>query len=263
MHRRRLALALTGAGAAALLVASPASGITSNGVPDDGEHPYAGAMLSSAEAPGIRCSGSMLSPTVFLTAAHCTDGLIARGQQDAFVTLDEHYVQGKSKVMRGTMHQDPGFPASSSDPHDIAVIELDEPVRLDTFAALPRAGRLSEMADAGQLRGTAFEVVGYGVQEAVRGPGGHTFPGSGDRLKARESFNAINPSWLRLSQNQAKGDGGACFGDSGGPNFLGGDSNVVAAITITGDAPCYATNVVYRTDTPSARAFLGDHVALP
>ncbi|MGH3328306.1 MAG: trypsin-like serine protease [Streptomycetales bacterium] len=263
MHRRRLALALTGAGTAALLAASPASGITSNGVPDDGEHPYAGAMLSSAQAPGIRCSGTMLSPTVFLTAAHCTDGLIARGQRDAFVTLDEHYVQGQSAVMRGTMHQDPSFPSSSSDPHDIAVIVLDQPVRLDTFGALPKAGQLDEMADAKQLRDTVFEVVGYGVQEAVRGPGGHTFPGSGSRRKAHESFDAINKSWLRLSQNQARGDGGACFGDSGGPNFLGGESDVVAAITITGDAPCYATNVVYRTDTPTARAFLDDHVALP
>ena len=35
------------------------------------------------------------------------------------------------------------------------------------------------------------------------------------------------------------------------------------SVTITGDTPCYATNVTYRTDSPSARAFLVDYVALP
>ena len=61
-------------------------------------------------------------------------------------------------------------------------------------------------------------------------------------------------------------DGGTCYGDSGGPNVLGaGDSetDIVAAITITGDFMCRATNVDYRLDTPSARAFLAQYVALP
>ena len=62
--------------------------------------------------------------------------------------------------------------------------------------------------------------------------------------------------------NPAKDDGGTCYGDSGGPNFLG-DTNIIAAITITGDAVCRSTNVVYRLDTESARAFLGQYVTLP
>ena len=62
--------------------------------------------------------------------------------------------------------------------------------------------------------------------------------------------------------NPATGNGGTCYGDSGGPNFLG-TTGVVAAITITGDAVCRATNVDYRLDTASARAFLDDYVALP
>jgi secreted trypsin-like serine protease len=50
-----------------------------------------------------------------------------------------------------------------------------------------------------------------------------------------------------------------CYGDSGGPTFLGAapnDGNVVLAVTSTGDVPCYSTNVSSRTDTPSARTFL-------
>jgi hypothetical protein len=66
--------------------------------------------------------------------------------------------------------------------------------------------------------------------------------------------------------NPAHGDGGTCYGDSGGPNFLGAgadETDIVAGTTITGDYMCKATNVDYRVDTPSARAFLGNYVSLP
>jgi hypothetical protein len=66
--------------------------------------------------------------------------------------------------------------------------------------------------------------------------------------------------------NAAKGDGGTCYGDSGGPNFLGAGSTetpIVAATTITGDAVCRSTNVVYRLDAPGAREFLARFVTLP
>ena len=69
-----------------------------------------------------------------------------------------------------------------------------------------------------------------------------------------------------LSQNPATGNGGTCYGDSGGPNFLGAgasETNILAATTITGDTACRSTNVDFRLDTPSARAFLGQYVALP
>lgn len=58
--------------------------------------------------------------------------------------------------------------------------------------------------------------------------------------------------------------GGACYGDSGGPNFIMiGGALVLAATTITGDTPCYATNVAYRVDTANARTFLAPYVTLP
>jgi hypothetical protein len=62
--------------------------------------------------------------------------------------------------------------------------------------------------------------------------------------------------------NPSIGSGGTCYGDSGGPHFLG-DSNVVASITITGDRWCRSTDVTYRMDTESARSFLGQYVTLP
>ena len=82
------------------------------------------------------------------------------------------------------------------------------------------------------------------------------------RMTAVGTLNSTNAAWLRISMNPATGNGGTCYGDSGGPNFLG-TSGIIAATTITGDAVCRSTNVVYRLDTTSARSFLGAYVALP
>jgi hypothetical protein len=65
----------------------------------------------------------------------------------------------------------------------------------------------------------------------------------------------LTGSWLRLTQNASVGAGGTCFGDSGGPNFLG-TSNTIAATTISGDSACKSTNVDLRMDTQSAQDFL-------
>ena len=71
-------------------------------------------------------------------------------------------------------------------------------------------------------------------------------------------------AWLPLSMNPSTGNGGTCYGDSGGPHFLGGlDSDLIASITITGDAWCRASDKTDRVDTPAARDFLDDYVALP
>ena len=67
---------------------------------------------------------------------------------------------------------------------------------------------------------------------------------------------------LLLSNNASTG--GTCFGDSGGPHFLGGTaSNLQVSLTVTGDSACRATDKTYRLDTPSAREFLGPFVTLP
>jgi hypothetical protein len=84
------------------------------------------------------------------------------------------------------------------------------------------------------------------------------------RQQVTGSFDSLNNAWLRLSQNPSTGDGGTCYGDSGGPNFLGDvTSDLLVATTITGDSVCRATNVDYRLDTTDARSFLGQFVDLP
>ena len=100
----------------------------------------------------------------------------------------------------------------------------------------------------------------------TNGKGGKTFHYADVRFAAVGTLNATNPSWLRISQNPSTGNGGTCYGTRAGPNFLGAgtsETNIVAGVTITGDTPCRSTNVDYRVDTASARAFLGQYVTLP
>ena len=236
-----------------LAAAAPAAAIT-NGVPDGNGHPNVGGLLADEEYPDgtwIYCSGTLISPTVFLTAAHCADD-----GQAVRVTFDTAYEEGDN-VHAGTFHADPLYNQSQSDPHDIAVVVLDKAVRGITPAALPEAGSLSSLPKEQQ-----FTSVGYGAYEVTNSPGGHQFLYNDVRLAATGTLNSINASWLRVSMNPATGDGGTCYGDSGGPNFLG-STKIIAAITITGDAVCRATNVDYRLDTESARTFLADYVELP
>jgi V8-like Glu-specific endopeptidase len=193
-----------------------------------------------------------VSPTVVVTAAHCGDAAVERTR----VTFSSAYRDG-DPVHAGTFRADPAYDQKQSDPHDLAVVVLDKPVKGITPAQLPRAGSLSALAPTQR-----FTSVGYGAYEVTNSPGGHRYLYDDVRGVATGTLNAINPAWLRISMNPSTGNGGTCYGDSGGPNFLG-TSNVLAATTITGDAVCRSTNVDYRLDTASARAFLGQYVALP
>ena len=236
-----------------LLVNPPATAII-NGTFDGTGHPSVGGLVSStqySDGTWIYCSGTLISPTVFLTAAHCaTDG------EPVAVTFDADYEEGDT-LYHGTFQADPLYPGSSNDSHDIAVVVLDKAVRGITPAQLPEAGSLSDLT-----RDQRFTSVGYGAYEVTNEPGGHRYLYDDRRMVATGELNAINKTWLRISMNASTGNGGTCYGDSGGPNFLGSTS-IIAAITITGDSVCRSTNVVYRLDTASARAFLEEFVALP
>jgi secreted trypsin-like serine protease len=232
------------------------AGAITNGVDDGDAHPSVGGLVAAqaySDGTWLYCSGTLIAPTVFLTAAHCgDDGEAVR------VSFDPAYQDG-DVVYDGTFHADPLYAASKaqSDPHDIAVVVLSEAVVGITPSQLPAADSLS-----GLTHGQTITSVGYGAYDVVSGPGGKHFVYDDVRMVATGTLDAVNKAWLRVSMNPAKGDGGTCYGDSGGPNFLG-DTDIIAATTITGDAVCRATNVDYRLDTPAARQFLGQYVTLP
>ena len=255
---RRVVPAAVATLAALVAYVSPAAAIT-GGSPDGSRHPEVGALLAQqafSDGTWEECSGTLISSRVFLTAAHCDEGV-----SRVAVTVDSTYNSSTGTTYWGTWHADPGYNESQSDPQDMAVVVLDKAVKGITPARLPKAGALDG------LDGHAtFTSVGYGAQAVTNGPGGKAYSYADVRYVATGTLNSLTPTWLRISQNAATDNGGTCYGDSGGPNFLGSGSsetNVIAGTTITGDTACRSTNVDYRLDTPSARAFLGQYVALP
>ena len=154
----------------------------------------------------------------------------------------------------------PNYNQRQSDSGDIAVLILDRNVRGVTPATLPACGLLDQLAAQNGLQNAVFTNAGYGLQNRVVGGGGVPFYQDLNpvpRMFSFSSFNSLNGGYLRLSQNPSTGNGGTCFGDSGGPNFMDVNGRqTIVSITITGDSVCRSTNVVYRLDTLSAQGFL-------
>ena len=239
------------------------------GQPDGSRHPNVGALLRQDPNTGqkrILCTGTLVSSTVFLTAGHCTDFLTSIGvdPHDVWVTFDPTF-DASSPVIRGTYHTHPAYGYSGqggfSDPHDIAVIVLDHAAS-PTPATLPRLNELGVRQGNGTLRTQLFTAVGYGTVRDTKKTGPNAFYFDGVRRFVDQSFNTLLPAWLKLDMNPSTGSGGTCYGDSGGPHFVKGTNHIVS-ITVTGDTACRATDVTYRLDTASARAFLRNYVTLP
>lgn len=250
--RFRLLAAIVAVSVTSLLGVSAAHAVV-GGTPDGNDHPATGGLVAAqaySDGTWIYCSGSLISPTVFLTAAHCGEG----GSDRVRVTFDTAYQDG-DKTYTGTFHADPAYPGPSGDPHDIAVVVLDKPVKGITPVVLPKANSLS-----GLKSGTPVVGVGYGAYEVTNAPGGHQYLYNDIRNEGTGSLNSVDKNWLRISENSAQGWGGGCFGDSGGPNFIG---DVEVGTTITGDSNCRSTNTALRLDTPASRDFLKTYVSLP
>lgn len=255
-----------------LTLAAPALAIV-YGQPDEGRHPFVGSILynfdDDAELDQL-CSGTLIAPTVFLTASHCTAFLDAAGvgPGEAAVTFDDELGPGMT-VYHGTAHTHPDFgfsgPGGRSDPHDIAVIVFDQSITISP-AELPEEGLLDDLHASHVLLSTRFTAVGYGTVRETRKGAFDSILDNTERRFAVQKPLSLTTAWFTLSMNEATGDGGTCYGDSGGPHFLGAgetETNVVVSITVTGDTVCKATDTTYRVDTASARDFLGNFVPLP
>jgi len=254
---------------ALLLLSVPASAITYGFIDSSNTFSNVGAFIVKSPTTGHIfpiCSGTLISPNVFLTASHCTiffDRELAPRGYTAYVSFDKSIPFGdltssKTKLIAATSVTNPAYNQTQSDSADIGALILATSSNLPT-ATLPSCGLFDQMSAQNGLNGTIFTAVGYGLQNRVVGGGVPYYQDANPvpRMFAYSEFNALNGGYIRLSQNPSTGDGGTCFGDSGGPNFLTvNGQQILGAITITGDSVCRATNVDYRLDTPSASAFL-------
>jgi hypothetical protein len=254
-----------------LLLAPRTSAITYGFVDTNNTFRNTGAFVVKLSSTGQVfpiCSGTLITSNVFLTASHCTvfyTQELAPAGYVAYVSLDQSLPFGdltsnKTQLLPvAQVVSNPGYNQSQSDSGDIAVLILARGVRGVTPATLPACGLLDRLVAQNGLKMAVFTSAGYGVQNRVVGGGVPFFQDLNPvpRMFAFSSFNSLNEGYLRLSQNPSTGNGGTCFGDSGGPNFFTVNGQpLIVAITITGDSVCRSTNVDYRLDTISAQAFL-------
>lgn len=268
-HRRALTIAAISI--LLLVVAMPAFAI-SFGEPDGDDHPSVGSIVLTIPGEGLFqiCSGTLISENVYLTAAHCTaalDGILVAYPGSSIAVTFDPTISENGTFYSGTWYTHPSWRGfiKLSDVHDVGVIVLDESPGI-TPSSLPTEGLLDQLKDSGILKHTRFTAVGYGAVRETNTTGPHGILDNLDRNRTEQGFSSLTKAWLHLPMTLPNGNGGTCYGDSGGPHFIhlnGQETNIVASLTSLGDVPCVASDKTYRVDTPSARAFLAKFVDLP
>jgi hypothetical protein len=192
-----------------------------------------------------------MSPTVFLTAGHCTEAPAARVEIwfDADMQTNSA-AKGYPFVgdVGGVPHTHPQYDPNAFYRYDLGVVVLDTPYPSAVYGMLPGLNSLDAMKTRRGQQDVTFTSVGYGLQRI-----NPVFVESAKiRMVATPHLLQINVPGsvgdysILLSNNHSTG--GTCFGDSGGPNFIGG-SNVVGGVTSFGrNGNCAGTGGVYRVD---------------
>jgi Trypsin len=287
---RRILVALVAALGAIPFLAPPSNAIT-HGVPDT-QHPNVGALVVDVDfdGPGPMpfgrlqlCTGSLLGPGLFLTAGHCTAGLVDLGvvPADVKVSFDadlRHPADGGPFVVDPvnlltvtgyTTH--PDFHCNTSTCYnDVGVIAFQGDPGAIAPVTLPTLGFLDQQATQGGLRDHVFVNVGYGVNfldRSIQSPQA-TVEYRGQRQMSTSPFRTLTRTHLFQNTNHAAtGQGGTCSADSGSPRFYeavpGALSNLAVAVGTSGDPACNSLNQSQRLDTLSVREFLDDFVTLP
>jgi len=257
------------------LMTGSAFAITGNWVPDN-EHPFVGLVVIYDSTGEFiwRGSGSLISPTVVLTAGHVVDK--AEGAASARVYFQQdagaHYDPdlGYDPVSGYPDYASPdgmsrtsdelynyGFAnfAGFPDTHDAGLVILDQPITMSEYGQLPEVGVLDSLATKRGLQKQVFTPSGYGLSYAVQEHSALSDISYHSRLMAQSTLvnlKSANTGGFNLqTQGNGNGRGGTCFGDSGGPVFLGGpDSNLIVGVNSFGmNSLCRGTDYAYRIDT--------------
>jgi hypothetical protein len=251
-----------------MITAQPAGAIT--GGQRDEVHTNVGVVRFTTESGRFRCSGTLISPTVVLTAGHCTGDTGASPATNVYVSFNtdlpldplapditpEERATRAANYITGTAHPDPGWTGklSISKQHDQGVVVLDAPAASKwptiTPAPLLPVGTLD--GNQGALKNQTFTLVGYGVDIGVKKS---TIVVPERRFTTSFLKNVQDEVvTFQINDRDSKAGGGACFGDSGGPAFLG--QYVVGDASFVNSLQCNATGGYQRVDTTYSRAFL-------
>jgi hypothetical protein len=261
---RSLAAAVLAVVALTTALASPAAAVRF-GTDDGNGHPYVGLMVAQDATgnPLWRCSGTLLSSTIFLTAGHCVEAPAAHIEiwfSAGPIPLGAGYpAAGANRCagitgypctgdVGGAPHSHPQWDPNAFWTHDLGVVTLDEAHPSNVYGTLPGLNSLDAL-HAG--RSTTFTVVGYGLQAA--------FPDAAAWKDQAARVRKVAHPWLIQNNTPFAGDidlivtdnaagGGTCFGDSGGPNFVGNTTVIAGVNSFVYNTQCAGFSGVYRID---------------
>lgn len=252
---RKLVVLVAALASAVAITAAPAGAVL-YGSPDGNAHPYVGIVRFFDEDGNYlwRCSGTLISPTVFLTAGHCVFGTASAEvwfSETAPTTaevLSGNYTAG----VTGTPYTYPGYDDFATFPNtgDVGIVVLDKRVRLSSYGQLPTAGLVETL-----YKHTVFDIVGYGVQDVQPAQIAQV-----QRIAAKAMLISLQSGYsagfnLQLSSNNGKPHrGGLCFGDSGGPVLYGSTVLAVNSFVINGN--CAGAGYSYRIDQPEILSWI-------
>jgi hypothetical protein len=231
---------------------------------------YRGGQLSS-------CSATLVSPTVLLTAAHCTEGVsgkvaasfepvIARQGPPPFPRAADPAAGYQGTEAQGYVfgipQTHPGYSRFTDvrNWNDVGVIVLGEPVEGREPVPIAPKDHLNQFTP-NVLNETLFRTVGYGTevrQDATANgnmkPTPMPFPIV--RRYADSPGQKLTPQILQTNgnPNDNKGTGGSCLGDSGGPTLQGGYQ--VAVTSYSNTANCRYLAGLQRVDIPVVQDWL-------
>jgi V8-like Glu-specific endopeptidase len=270
--------ALFAAFVVALLISVAPAGAITDGQLDGSGHPAVVLLLMEIGGqPAFRCSATLLSPTVVLTAGHCTNDfpgppysgmrVFTESDVQSGIGITNNYpFAGPNSVEAVSFAAHPLYETAPFFVHDVGVVILQAPgvvLPQSQYGVLPAANQLDSLKTQRGLQDTTFTSVGYGLQASFPDAASWKDQAARVRMVAHPKLDQINTGFvgdfsLLLSNNHATG--GTCFGDSGGPNFLG-NSNVIAGVTSFGiNGNCAGTGGVFRMDRQNVLNFVNSYL---